>query len=403
MIHFIQQEKEYRKLFAAGVLNGIGDRFSQVAVLALLLQITGSGYAVGLTLAIRVIPFLLFAPIGGWLSDKISKKKILVYTDLIRIFFALSFLFAGSEETIWIIYAGTFMLGAGEAIYAPTRKSFIPQIVSRENLIKANSLEQVMVGVILIAGSLSGGAISYFFSPNITFLINGLSFFIAAIILSRINKGSAGVQEEKQEDRAAVKISTFLFSSGILITLLIAEIIIPLLNGIDNVLISVYAIQEYQLGDMGVGLFYGALGMGLILSFAAGERLQKNLMMIGIVSIILEGALLVLLSQLHAVPLAVVTFIFIAFFSGVGNTCFDSVLMQEVPAEKQGKVFGLFATISNSLIGLSMFTAGITLEFISNRLLGFIGGAGFILTGFLLLIIYLSIRRRPQFIRQQLK
>ncbi|MGD6941187.1 hypothetical protein ACQCT6_04035 [Cytobacillus gottheilii] len=98
MLSLFKEEKEYRKLFSAGVLNGIGDRFSQVAVLALLLEVTGSGFAVGLTLAIRVIPFLLFAPFGGWLADKFSKRNILVSTDLIRIFFALSFLFVKSPD-----------------------------------------------------------------------------------------------------------------------------------------------------------------------------------------------------------------------------------------------------------------------------------------------------------------
>lgn len=54
----------YSKLFAAGLVNGIGDRFSSVAMLALVLQMTGSGMAVGISLGVRVLPYLFMAPLG---------------------------------------------------------------------------------------------------------------------------------------------------------------------------------------------------------------------------------------------------------------------------------------------------------------------------------------------------
>ncbi|WP_052807055.1 hypothetical protein [Mesobacillus subterraneus] len=57
MFNTLKTEKGYRKLFLAGVINGIGDRFSQVALLTLILQMTGSGLAVGITMALRMIPF----------------------------------------------------------------------------------------------------------------------------------------------------------------------------------------------------------------------------------------------------------------------------------------------------------------------------------------------------------
>jgi MFS family permease len=93
-ISFIKEEKQYRRLFLAGIVNGIGDRFSSVAVLAMILHLTGSGLAVGMTLAIRLIPSLFFRPIGGRLVNRFSRKTILVVTDLIRIVFALSFKFS---------------------------------------------------------------------------------------------------------------------------------------------------------------------------------------------------------------------------------------------------------------------------------------------------------------------
>jgi hypothetical protein len=67
-----KREKNYQKLFLSGTINGLGNRFSQVAIFTLLYQMTGSGMAIGIFLAVRMVPFLLFGPIGGiWISCSI--------------------------------------------------------------------------------------------------------------------------------------------------------------------------------------------------------------------------------------------------------------------------------------------------------------------------------------------
>ncbi|MFS0592952.1 MFS transporter [Cytobacillus horneckiae] len=398
IVKLFKEEKDYLKLFSAGVLNGIGDRFSQVALLALLLNLTGSGLAVGLALAIRVIPFLIFAPFGGALADRFSRRKILVFTDLSRILFAVSFIFVHDQSTIWIVYVSSFFLAAGEAIYAPARKSAIPFMVKQENIIKVNSLEQVMVGVVLIGGSFSGGIVTHFFGANLTFIINALSFLLAAGLLSKLHVLDKQTEQEPQaeSEKRFQQLATFkttMLASNVLLLILLTEIIVPLFNGIDNVLISVYAVQEFHLGEVGVGLFYGSLGIGLMLSFPFAERLQKHLLKIGLVALVLEGAGLMMLSQTGSIFAAILAFIAVSFCSGVGNTCFDSVLMKETPEKHRGFIFGILTTISNTLMGLSMFAAGVAAEIIPNRLLGFIGGIGFVLTGMLLFLLYIIIEK----------
>lgn len=68
-------EPQYRKLFVAGIVNGVGDRFSQVAMLTMLLQLTGSGFAVGVTMALRLLPFLAFGPLGEGLLIDFQEKE----------------------------------------------------------------------------------------------------------------------------------------------------------------------------------------------------------------------------------------------------------------------------------------------------------------------------------------
>ncbi|XJZ27815.1 MFS transporter [Bacillota bacterium Lsc_1132] len=396
-ILFIKEEKQYRRLFLAGVVNGIGDRFSAVAVLATLLHLTGSGFAVGLTLAIRLLPYLFFGPIGGRLADRFSRKTtILVVTDLLRIGFALSFLLVDTKEDIWIIYVSSFFLAAGEAIYAPARKAAIPQLVEKSHLVQVNSLEQVMLGAVLIGGAFSGGIVSALFGAGVTFWFNAASFLGAAAIISTIDFPKKHVAEEKNFAASILSFKKIITMSLPVQILLLGEVLIAAMNGIDNVLISVYAVNEFQLGDMGVGLFYGALGIGLMVSFAAVNQLRENLLLTGFVFLLLEGAVLIILSRTHLVVLAVLIFCAAAFMSGISNTCFDTVLMKEIPEEHQGRIFGLIATLSNTFLGVSMFLAGLALSYLQPRTLGFIGGISFVMIASFLIVVFLvkSSRKR---------
>ncbi|WP_088042422.1 MFS transporter [Bacillus sp. EAC] len=387
-ISFIKSEKQYRKLFLAGIVNGIGDRFSSVAVLAMLLQLTGSGLAIGITLAIRVIPSLFFGPIGGWLADRFPRKIILISTDLIRIAFALSFLFVKSEQDIWIIYLSSFMLAAGEAIYAPTRKSAIPRLVDRDYLVKVNSFEQVMLGIVLIIGALSGGVVSFIFGPYVTYWLNAASFLgSAAIIFTIVFPENIEVKVNnatKKKNLFSVFKKVILISVPVQI-LLFCEILIASINGLDNVLISIYAIRVYHLGDVGVGLFYGALGIGLMLSFSVANQLRRNLLISGLICLLLEGIFHVILSRTHLVIFAFLMFCGAAFMSGICNACFDTILMKEIDQQHQGTMFGLLATISNTILGISMFIAGFALKYLDPRTLGLIGGIAYMIIAILIL------------------
>jgi len=344
--------------------------------------------AVGITLAIRVIPSLFFGPIGGWLADRFPRKIILISTDLIRIAFALSFLFVKSEQDIWIVYLSSFMLAAGEAIYAPTRKSAIPRLVDRDYLVKVNSFEQVMVGIVLIIGALSGGVVSFIFGPYVTYWLNAASFLGSAAIIFTVvfpeNKEVKVNNATKKKNLFSVFKKVILLSVPVQI-LLFCEMLIASINGLDNVLISIYAIRVYHLGDVGVGLFYGALGIGLMLSFSVANQLRSNLLISGLICLLLEGLFHVILSRTHLVIFAFLMFCGAAFMSGICNTCFDTILMKEIDEQHQGTMFGLLATISNTILGISMFIAGSALKYLDPRTLGLIGGIAYMIIAIFIL------------------
>ncbi|MDT2046171.1 MFS transporter [Bacillus sp. 1780r2a1] len=390
MIYLLKVEKAYRSLFLAGIVNGVGDRFSQVALLALLLEYTESGLAVGTALGIRVLPFLFFGPLGGALADRFSKPMILIVTDLIRIPFALAFIWVNDSSMIWLVYVSTFVLAAGEAIYAPTRKALIPTVIHSNRIVKVNSLEQVLLGIVLVGGSLIGGFASFYIGSDVTFILNACSFLFASLIVYKlVDRGGQQVNSKPTESITISAVYSIITSSVALILVFCFELFVPIFNGIDNVLISVYAVQEFNIESWGVGLFYGGLGMGLMLSFIVANRIRKYLLICGLVSLGVEGIFLMMISNTYSWQLAFCFYLVLAFFSGISNACLDSVVMRVTPLQHQGKVFGMFTTISNVTLGLSMFGAGLLLTVIDSRTLGLIGGMGYVIISVGLVCIYI--------------
>ncbi|QST01324.1 MFS transporter [Pontibacillus sp. ALD_SL1] len=369
----------YRKLFAAGIINGIGDRFNQVAVLTMVLTITGSGVAVGGALAIRIVPYLFFSPVGAWLATVVSLRRIMVGTDIVRIFFALSLLLVESRQDLWIVYTILFLLAASEAVYQPVRRTYLSRHIKRDDMLNVNKLEQVLLGIVLILGSAGGGVVSYLFSPQLVFVVNAFTFLFAALILLQ-------VYEEKSKFRSSIKAVPAVIQKGWEITMrhpllrriFFIDACISMADGIFNVLISVYAYQRFQMGDVGIGVFYGALGVGLVLSMWVPVARFKYLMPVAVGAILTEGIFQVFLSQVNGFYYAIFLFILVSLSGGVGKGAMDTMVMKQLSSQHQSAVYSLFDMVTNVVMGLSMFGAGLLLTYYSPTTLGIVAGITFV-------------------------
>jgi MFS family permease len=383
MFHALKKEHSYLKLLIAGIINGVGDRFSQVAMLSLILHLTGSELSVGITMALRMLPFLLFGPFSSKIAEKLSRKNLLIFTDFTRALIAVSFLFIHTADDLWVIYTGSFLLSCGEAFYGPTRKASIPAIVNANHIKEVNSWEQVSLGVVLMVGALSGGIVSYLFGAKAAFIINIVSFLAAGLIIKTIPTLETSQTETKSMLNQTNQIRFFpiIVGSTFLIMIFTYDALIPLVNGIENVLLSVYAVKTYQMGDLGVGILYSVLGIGFIFSPIFSKLIKGRFLSFAFICLFMEGVVLSEISQAAHFTLVVILFGILTIFSGVGNTLLDTAVMQTIPAKWHGFYFGISATIANTCIGISMFMTGVLLEYVSPRMMGLIGGILYITLG----------------------
>ncbi|RXI96643.1 MFS transporter [Anaerobacillus alkaliphilus] len=386
-----KREQNYQKLFGAGLINGIGARFSQVAIFTLLFQLTGSAISIGMVLAIRMLPFLFFAPIGGMLADKFSKKHLLISIDLIRIPLILCLLLVQGPSDLWIVYFLTFLLATGEAIYSPTRMSSIPDLVKPDRLLFVNALEQAMVGIVLVIGASLGGIISYFFGLEAAFLLNGLTFLLSSLILSKL-RFPAKESDVRVHKKKPVKLSRkAIVGSTALFTFFFIAVTMPLATGIDNVLVNVYALEVFKMGELGVGFIYASLGLGFIISSFFSIHLKKGLLFLTVLFIALEGIGHMVLSISPTFLLTLGIVVFITLVGGLSNICIDTVMMKVLPKSKRGTLFGLMQAVSNTALGFSMASGGFLLEFFQPRELSMVVGVSYIGFTVMYAILFLKV------------
>jgi MFS family permease len=139
---------------------------------------TRSGFAVGLVIALQTLPILLLGPVGGTIADRYGKYRILFWTQAFAGVQALVLagLALGGALQIWEIYLMAVVLGLINMIDNPTRQTFIMEMVGREQLANAVTLNSVMVNMARAIGPAIAGIMIATVGSGWCFLVNGLSF-----------------------------------------------------------------------------------------------------------------------------------------------------------------------------------------------------------------------------------
>lgn len=157
-----------------------------VAQAWLVLKLTNSGTALGLTAALQYVPILLLGPYGGVIADRLSKRKILYFTQSISGVLALILgtLVATSLVRDWMVYILAFCLGMVNVFDNPARQTFYIELVGPDNLRNAVTLYSTLVNLARIIGPAIAGALITAVGMAPCFFINGFSYIAVVIMLS---------------------------------------------------------------------------------------------------------------------------------------------------------------------------------------------------------------------------
>ncbi|MFB9593956.1 MFS transporter [Streptomyces racemochromogenes] len=181
--------RNYR-LFATGqVVSNTGTWMQRIAQDWLVLSLTGSASAVGVTIALQFLPMLLFGLYGGVLADRLPKRPLLIATQsamgLTGI--ALAALTLAGDVQVWHVYLAAFLIGLVTVVDNPARQTFVSEMVGPAQLANAVSLNSANFQSARLVGPAIAGVLITAVGSGWAFLLNGLSFAapIAGLLLMR--------------------------------------------------------------------------------------------------------------------------------------------------------------------------------------------------------------------------
>jgi MFS family permease len=179
--------RNFRRFFTGQSLSLIGSWMQTVAQSWLVLTLTGSAVMVGIVVALQTVPVLFLAPYGGVVADRLDKRRLLIAIDSCMALQALvlGLLTVAGVVRVWEIAVLALLLGLNSAFEVPTRQSFLLEMVGRENIRNAVSLNSVMTNVARAIGPAIAGLLIAAVGEGVCFLINAGSFVcvIASLLL----------------------------------------------------------------------------------------------------------------------------------------------------------------------------------------------------------------------------
>ena len=196
----LRHNRDFRTLYAANAVSQLGDWFNVVALFSLLLELTGKGEVVAIALLTRFIPAFFAGPAAGVLADRISRRAILVVSDLIRAGLVLCLLLVRRPDQVFIAYAVVTAHSVVSAFFEPAQQAMLPNLVSEADYPLAATLENSLWAATLAVGSALGGIALALVGRDAAFVCDGLSFLGSAALLLRLPVGRAS-----RSDRQALE------------------------------------------------------------------------------------------------------------------------------------------------------------------------------------------------------
>ncbi len=338
----------YRRYFVGQVISLSGNWMQNVTALWLVLTLTNSGFAVGLTTALQFLPMLLFGAWGGLLADRMPKRRLLIITQSLMMIPAagLFAITATGVEQPWMIYLAVFGFGAVNCVDNPTRQSFVIEMVGPDRLVNAVSLNSVIIEVARIVGPAVAGLLIAAFGVVPSFGLNLLTF--AAMLAALWSMDPAALHSPPPATRRPGAIREGLRHVRNTPELAVPLALMALVGTFGfnfQVALPLLAKFSFHGGAGAYAVLVSAMGAGSITAaLVNGNRGKTGARVIAAAALAFGAAALLSAAMpdlvLEAVMLAALGAAAVIFVSSVNST-----LQLAVSGEMRGRVMALFSIV----------------------------------------------------------
>src|ERR1700728_1517022 len=192
----------YRLYFTGQSVSLIGTWMQMTAQSWLVLTLTHSSTDLGLAVALQAVPVLLLGPYGGVVADRVDKRRLMIALQTVMGFqaLALGLLVVFGSVRFWEICVLAVILGLNNAFENSARQAFVREMVGKDELRNAITLNSVTVNAARAVGPAIGGVLIATVGVGVCFLVNAASF--AAVVGSLLIMNTAALRPSPPAPRA---------------------------------------------------------------------------------------------------------------------------------------------------------------------------------------------------------
>ena len=338
----------YRRYFAGQVVSISGNWMQIVAEMWLIVQLTGSGTAVGITAGLQFLPVLLFGAWGGVLADRIDKRTLLTVTQFSMALPAVALwaLTADGHVEVWMVYALVLARGSVTALDNPARQSFVMEMVGSDRVVNAVALNSVIVHMARIVGPAAAGALIALLGVSACFAVNAATFVVMLVALRLMNPAELERGELVPRARGQLRAAlAYVRETPALRIPLVMMVVAGTVSFNFQVLLPLLAAQTWHGTAATYATLTAAMGVGSVLgALAAGARgrvtpriLVLAAALFGVTELLVAVAPSLPLQALALVPLGAAS---VTFAAGV-----NSSLQLAAAPELRGRVMSLYSIV----------------------------------------------------------
>lgn len=271
-IRLLKQNPSFRNLWYGQVVSELGDWLNSIAIYALILKLSDSGMAMAGAMMAKLLPIVLVSPIAGVIVDRVSRKSVMIVSDLLRFVVVLGFLLIEDQDTLWLVYALVIIEISLSGFFEPARSAIIPSLVPQKDLVTANALSGSTWSVMLAFGAALGGGIVYLFGIKTAFVVDAGTFLLSAWFISRITSQKKSGKASKQTGELTDAMR-YLLAEPMVLVLSLLKAGLAVAGGIMT-LIPLMASQVLSISpSLGIGILYSARGLGAALGPVLVKRI----------------------------------------------------------------------------------------------------------------------------------
>ena len=382
--------RDFRLVFSGESISLIGDQFHFVALAWLVLQLTGSGIALGTVLMVAAVPRAAFMLLGGALSDRFSPRSLMLASNALRgvVVGIVAALVLSGNAQLWQLYVLAAIFGVVDAFFHPALNTIVPMLVSERLLPPANGLVQIMQQLSGLIGPAIAGLVVAAFKTGPAFAIDALSFGVATVTMLLVRGG------RRVPNANGVSAGAEQGTSGLLADIGSGLAFAWRDSAVRSLVLLVAAFNFAFSGPISVGLPYladhrfagGAALFGIMLStFGAGAvggallaGSMKHVPRLGFVVLVIAFAMGVGLAVIGLSPNIALTLaagMAIGLGAGFINVRVIAWLQQRTPEAMRGRVMSLVLLGAVGLQPIGLGVAGAIIDLGAVSLMFAVAGA----------------------------